>query len=310
MRKKQVKMTSAELVEARRTLEWGRERMSGELGLLPAELEAYEAGSLAVPADTAWLVRAMLATREQGRVLQASGLAECPRAAALHDALEAAVDRGGVRASEREAEALLEHAEACGVCRARTGYLKAHAPPLPPPEMGWSGRALGALAVMTGRLGRLLRLPEGPRGEFRRASVFIAAVLSGIAVAVSAAGLVLGIASGRASASDAGAWLTLLAVLVPAYFVGAILAGAAWDATRGIRHRLAGYVARGAATAAALYGAVGLTLPFIPEQTMSLSQLPGLLVLLAVLGALFGAGKWARDRAADNLPDPPRERAA
>lgn len=89
--------------------------------------------------------------------------------------------------------------------------------------------------------------------------------------------------------------------------MGGYGAGAVWDATRGIRHRLMGYVLRGGGTAAAMYGAMLLMLPLLKDDAVPpLVYLAGVGVLTG-FGALVGAGKWMKDRWMDDLPDPPRE---
>jgi hypothetical protein len=322
MRKKQVEMTAAELVAGRETLGWSRDQMAEALGLLPAHLDACEAGSLPVPSETAWGVRAALVAEEQRRVLEASGLPECPQAAALQDAMDAAVDAGGVEAAEEEIDAVLAHERTCPVCRAREAYLNAHAPPLPELDAGGVNRVVAALLALPDRLPGPLRPPPGLRGEYRQVSVVMAAFLSAVALVASGTALVLQLVTGDVGTSEVLRWLATMAAVIPAYFAGGMVAGAAWDATRGIRHRFIGYVLRGGATAAAMYGAIGLVMPMIPEGTLSgsesaagvaLGPVSGVLsgVLFgALFGALFGVGKWIWDWRNAALPDPPRKRPA
>lgn len=306
MRKKRETMTAAELVAARERLGWSTERMSEEIGVLPAEAEALEAGSLPVSAETARIVRILVRLEERGAVLRASGLPECAEFAALDARIAAVMNEMEPLELQHALETLLAHEAGCPVCQARVEYLDAHAPPLPDDGFSPWARVLGWPDRMTDRLPGILRPPRGPAGEYRRMGIFFAAYLTAFAALVIGGGVALELLTGRTGEDSALRFAFYLPMLAAAYLVGGYVAGAAWDATRGIRHRLLGYVLRGGATAAAMYGAMMLMLPLMMEDDVpALVYLAGVGVL-TVFGALAGAGKWLKDWKMDDLPPPPR----
>ncbi|HEX6372344.1 MAG TPA: hypothetical protein VF006_25720 [Longimicrobium sp.] len=306
MRREKETMTAAELAATRERLEWSRERMAEEVGILPAEVEALEAGSLPVPAETAANVRMLAALEERQAILRASGLPECGELGAMEAGFTAAAERGE-EARGLAIQAMLSHEAECPVCQARVAYLQAHAPPMPWMELPLWMRALGGLGGLADRLPAPVRPPQGPRGEYRRFGIVMGVYLTVFASAVIAIGIVGELVTGSAGEESALRFALGLPLLAAAYLVGGYVAGATWDATRGIRHRLIGYVLRGGGTAAAMYGAVGLMLPLLEDEAMPpLAYLAGVGVLTG-FGALVGAGKWMKDRWMDDLPEPPRE---
>lgn len=309
MRPKKQTMTAAELAATRERLGWSRERLSEEVGILPAEMEALEAGSLPVPAHTAEDVRMVAAFEEHRAILRASGLPECGELGAMQAGLAAAAERGE-EARVLAIEATLSHEAQCPVCQPQVAYLQAHARPMPRMELPLWIRALGWLGGLADRLPAPLRPPHGPRGEYRRFGIVMGAYLTVVASAILAFGVVLELVTGSAGEPSALRLALFLPLLAVAYLLGGYVAGGVWDATRGIRHRLVGYLLRGGGTAAAMYGAMGLTLPLLPLPKDDV--MPPLVYLAAVVGltgvgALVGAGKWMKDRWTDDLPDPAGE---
>jgi transcriptional regulator with XRE-family HTH domain len=309
MRREKQTMTAAELAATRERLGWSRERLSEEVGLLPAEVEALEAGSLPVPPVTAETVRMLVAFDERQAILRASGLPECGELRAMEAGFTAAAGRGG-EARDLAIQAMLSHEAECPVCQARVAYLQAHAPPMPRVELPLWMRALTWLGGFADRLPAPLRPPPGPRGEYRRFGIVMGAYLTAFATALIGIGIAVELVTGSAGEDSALGFAPALPLLAAAYLAGGYVAGAVWDATRGIRHRLIGYVLRGAGTAAAMYGAMGVMVPLVDDEAM-----PPLVYLaavggLTVFGALAGAGKWMKDRWTDDLPEPAGEQDA
>jgi len=95
---------------------------------------------------------------------------------------------------------------------------------------------------------------------------------------------------------------TLLAVAIPAYFIGFYCAGLAYDALRPIGHRFIGYVLRWGLGGAIVYGTIGLSMPLISGEPQSAR---GTILPALVLGAVWGvigAGIWVKDRVTGKLP--------
>lgn len=290
-------MTAAEFAAARERLGLSVEQVAAELHLAPSVVAAWERGDLKVPRDTAALLAWRAALAEQEAVLAASGLPECPVAAELDRAAVAAV---GGDAFDATAGALAAHADGCPACQARAAHLERHAPPLPElPVPRWA-RAVAWAAGLGDRLPPGLRPPAGEAGEGRRMGLLIAAAFSALAAAVVAVGFVALVATvgwPRLTWRDAAA----LPVIVTGYIVGFFLAGAAFDATRSIRHRFGGYVLRGALAAGAIYGTIGLAMPLIDSEAR-LGDVPLFAGLFAAFGAVAGAVLWIRARLTGKLP--------
>jgi DNA-binding XRE family transcriptional regulator len=305
MTRKRKAITAAELVMTRHRLGWSKARMAQELSLSPSVVDALESGSSPVPWEVAWALRARLMA-EQQRVLDGSGLGECPRAEALDAAFRAAYQGHDEAAGYRAADALLAHQRRCHLCRARAAYARAHGASEPGLSLPWSVRVIGWGDVMADRLPRILRPPADVRGEYRRMSLFAALLLSLSSAGAIAAGrgdrLVRALA-GQAHDLDTGTWLALLACLVPALFAGCWLAGTAWDLTHRIRDRFAGYVMRGAAVPAALYGtAAALTRLVVTGGTLDIYDYRGDVLTGVVIGSLSGAVLWIVHHGTDDPP--------
>jgi hypothetical protein len=238
------------------------------------------------------------------RRLDESGPPACVEAYALRAAATRAYRTGGEDGGHKAIAALLEHQHGCAVCRAEPESLKAYGSP-DPGDVPWGSRVLGRMGPLIERLLRVLLGPSPARGEYRRLSFVVSLLLSAVAVGGIGASTLMDALTGRLDAADLRERALMLAALIPAYVVGSWLAGAAWDATRRIRHRFAGYLLRGGATAGAMYGAVGLIVPLANED-LWYKESPMMLGMLTVAGVLLGAGKWIKDRLTDNIPAPVR----
>lgn len=290
-------MTREEFAAARATLGLSIDEVAAELNIPPHSVASMESGAIRVPTRIARELgfRAALHTRQ--RVLDESGLPECPTAAAL--------ERDAMGAEGQPALALFEklaaHSADCPQCKARSEYLERHAPPLPEyPLPGWI-RAIGWMDRQLSRLPGFLRVPDRDAGEGRRIGVFTAAGFSLLAIGIATFALISGAVSG---ASTPGWWRDpiAIAVFVPiAYFVGFFLAGWGFDATRRIRHRFIGYVVRGAVGAAAVYGTMGVIMPAV-DRGEDWHDLPLLVAIFAMLGALGGGILWVVHRVRGKLP--------
>ena len=290
-------MTGEEFAAARATLGLSVEDIAAELDIPLHSVEAMEAGAIRVPGRVAKDLAFRAALRQRQAVLEASGLPECPTAAALERAATGAEGESAVGLFEK----LTAHSASCPVCKARRDYLDSHAPALPEYPMPLWIRGIGWVERQLGRMPRFLRPPEGDAGEGRRIGVFTAAGFSLLAIGIA---VIAAISSALGHASDPGWWRepVSIAVLAPmGYFVGFFLAGWAFDVTRPIRHRLIGYVIRGATAAAAIYGSMGLIVPAI-DHTTHLRDWPIIVGIIAVLGAVGGAVLWVVHRVKGKLP--------
>ena len=290
-------MTPEEFTAARGTLELSVEEIAAELNLPLHSVEAMEAGTIRVPGRVAKDLAFRVALRQRQAVLEASGLPECPTAAALERAATGAEAESAMSLFEK----LTAHSASCPACKARSEYLDSHAPALPEYPMPAWIRGIGWIDQQLGRIPRFLRPPEGDAGEGRRIAVFTAAGFSLLAIGI---GLLAAVLSALGHASDAGWWREPLAiaVLVPiAYFIGFYLAGWGFDLTRGIRHRFDGYVVRGALAAASIYGTIGLVMPALDEK-FHLRELPVMIAFFTVFGAIGGGVLWVVHRVKGKLP--------
>lgn len=286
-------MNADELRAARETLGLSPVDFAVRYDLTPQIVDTLERGRARVPKRVARLVAwdAALARREA--VMAASGLAECEVMQALERRIEAA--QGDAKAVERAATAMGSHEERCALCLERERYADEHAGPLPEaPTPGWI-RALGAVEGLLGRLPAWAWPPADDPRQGRRMGVYGALALSLIPIGVAAVRLLSAIGSGGLEA-DAWQGTLRIALGVPvAYLVGFYLAGAAFDATHGIRHLVVGYVARGAATAVGVYGAIGVMMPIVDPAKGDV-PLGGFILFVAAAGAVVGAAWWVKDR--------------
>lgn len=290
-------MTAAEFTAARERLGWTHEQAAAEFDLTPAVVAAWERGTVKIPRDVAANVRWQAALEEQRVLLEASGLPKCEEMLALVAATRGKEGKQLIAAFEP----IAAHTASCPLCRARDEYASRHGPPIPEPPMPLWVRAFGGFDSLVNRLPAPLRPAKGPAGEGRRTGLGIAAVLSLFVIGI----LVLASVGRVRSHGWGGGWwrepLTILAAVVPAYFVGLYLAGAAFDATRRVQHRFIGYVARGALALGAFYGTIGLVMPLM-ESDMKYSDVPIIAGGLAALGAVIGGVLWVTDRLRGKLP--------
>lgn len=222
----------------------------------------------------------------------------CAEACALRAAAARANRIGDEDTGHQAIAALLEHQRGCAVCN--------------PGDVPWGSRVLGRMGQLIERLLCLLLGPSRTSGEYRRFSLFMAPLISAAVAFGVGVNSLLAALDGQLDTAGLRERGLILAAAIPSYFVGCWLAGAAWDATRGIRHRFAGYLLRGGATSVALYGTVGLVIPLVFDE-YGYDYYPLILVGSAGLGALVGAGKWIKDLLTGNLPTPvrlPDERSA
>jgi hypothetical protein len=78
--------------------------------------------------------------------------------------------------------------------------------------------------------------------------------------------------------------------------VGFYLAGTVYDLLHPIGHTLAGYMLRWGLGAAMVYGTIGLIMPALSDEPLSLRGVAGFAAFLGVIWSLIGAGLWAKRR--------------
>lgn len=292
-------MTHTEFASARESLGLTVEDIAVELNVPLHSVAAMEAGKIRVPARIARELIWRVALHQRHAILEGSGLAECETAAALERAAAGEEPESALKIFEK----LRAHSPSCPTCKARSEYLKRHAPILPEYPMSAWMRAIGWLDQRAGALPRFLRPPEGDDGEGRRTGIFAAAGFSILALGIAAFGAIAGAVS-RGWNSDWWREPAQIALLVPiGYFIGFFLAGWGFDVTRRIRHRAVGYVARGGLTAAAIYGSIGLIMP-VMDHDFKWSEWPVVVAGISVLGALAGGMLWIIHRLRGKLPNP------
>jgi hypothetical protein len=84
--------------------------------------------------------------------------------------------------------------------------------------------------------------------------------------------------------------------MIPGYFIGFYLAGAAFDLFRPIRHRFIGYVLRWGIGGAIVYGTISLLMPLLEDDPMSAGDSLIFALLLGGVCGVIGAGLWVKDR--------------
>ena len=134
-------MTSAEFDRARTILGLSADTLAADLGVTPAVIEAWSAGTARIPRtyarEIAW--RAALAERESA--LKASGLPQC----AWQLSQREITPPTNPAELKRFAQAFTEHMAACDVCTARARFEEQHFGPMPEyPQPAWL-RLLGQL---------------------------------------------------------------------------------------------------------------------------------------------------------------------
>lgn len=291
-------MEPSEFAAARETLGLSITDFAREISITPDEVRAMEQGSIRVPKRIAKGVARRLVWAEREAVIRSSGLPECGTAEDMQSRMEAAPDAEKMMAI---GTTLIAHAEQCATCRARADYLELHAPPIPEMEIPISIRAVGWVDDRVNQLPWPLRPPVGEGGEGRRLAVVGAVMLSAwvvvLGIVIAARRVILHGTDGIPGWDFLGGG----ALIFVSYFVGFFLAGWASDALHPIRHRFIGYVGRGAAVTTAIYGTIGLILPFM-DRDMDWELWPVMTGIFAVIGAAIGAAMWLRDMLRGKLP--------
>ena len=123
-------MTAAEFAAARKAIGWTHDEVAAELGITPAVVRGWAAGTVPVPRRFAKQLAWEAAIAERRAALQASGLPECGWMNTHLEGIPA--DADGLERHQRATQA---HAANCEVCRARERYETEHLGPLPPPPL-------------------------------------------------------------------------------------------------------------------------------------------------------------------------------
>ena len=279
-------MTAAEFSAIIARLGWTRDQAAAELGVTPHVVEAWERGSVRVPPKLAAGIRWQFAMVERSAIVDASGLPECGAAAELSRAM----DRSSGEALVGAMEKFNEHTAACAVCQARLAYADRHGPPIPELPMPAWVRAMDRVIAAYNRLPASIRPPEGARGHGRRMGLFFGAAFSALALVITVVWIVARGASGDAWL-DGGKGLAVISV---GYFVGFYLAGLVYDLLHPIGERLIGYMLRWGLGAAMVYGTIGLVMPAVDDDPLSLPGVASFALFLGVVWSLIGAALWAR----------------
>ena len=273
------------------------EQLAADANVTPHVVAAWQRGTLKVSHDIAQQLRWRVAIIERQAVLAASGLAECSVAEALD---QAAVGRKGealVEAWDR----LKEHGDSCPACRARAEYVELHGPPLPELPMPWWARLFIAINALIDRLPAGLRPPDGVHGKGRRMGLWMGFAFSALAIVI----VLVTLARGGGASSSRAEGPMLLAVIIPAYFVGFYCAGAIYDALRPLGHRFIGYVLRWGLGGSVVYGTISFAMSLGDADRTSWSEQAGVALFLGGVWAIIGAGLWVKDRLTGKLAKRP-----
>jgi hypothetical protein len=162
-------------------------------------------------------------------------------------------------------------------------------------------RGIGFIEDLLERLPPSIRPPEGENGRGRRTGVGMAAFFSLIAIAIGTLGAFAAIASDGLASSWWQQPLGIIVAVPLAYFVGFFLAGLVYDLTRPIARRPWGYMLRGLLILPAVYGSVGLALPFFADD-ISWSAWPYVTLGFGIIGGIGGGLLWIVDRIRGKLP--------
>ena len=178
--------TAADLTAAREALGLSRDALAAELGLTPAVIDAWEAGTLAVPKDEARQLRYRVAVQERDRLVAAAGLPECATADAILARAQAFYASGGK--DLKSANAILRemetHRRDCPTCETRRAFV-ATLPPLPEMPLAQLGGGAGIMLRLSETIGRL---PAWARPAAWGAIIIGAMVLFRVAIAMLARG--------------------------------------------------------------------------------------------------------------------------
>jgi hypothetical protein len=141
-------MVAAELVDVRTRLGLSVGSVATQFNVTPAVVEAWESGSLSIPARVGEALAYRAATHERAEALRQSGLPEC---AVITD-LRAKLQARGAGATVADVRAITAHSATCAVCQGREKYIADRFPPLvPPPAQGLQG-AIQAVIIRVQRL--------------------------------------------------------------------------------------------------------------------------------------------------------------
>ncbi len=146
-------MVPAELADVRTRLGLSIGSVATEFNVTPAVVEAWESGSLAIPARVGNTLAYRAAAFERTEVLRDSGLPECAVVAGLRAKLQSR----GAGATTAELSAIAAHLKTCPVCQAREKYIADRFPPLAAPP------ARGLQAVIQAVISRVQQLPAWSR---------------------------------------------------------------------------------------------------------------------------------------------------
>ena len=126
--------TAGEFNAARQILALTDDELAIELGVTPAVIRAYGAGTARIPKRHAQMLAWRVAAEERQAALRESGLPECGWIKAYEDA-PAPKD---IDAQLRQLKEVEAHLTTCPVCTARQRYEADRFGPMPPlPETGW-----------------------------------------------------------------------------------------------------------------------------------------------------------------------------
>jgi hypothetical protein len=207
-------VTAAELIAAREQLGLTRDAMGAELGLTPDIVDAWERGSVRIPAAYAQEIAWRVAAADRTAALASSGLPEC----SWIRVTEAQAPLSGREAHARYVDSMLAHVESCTVCLARERFLTERFPPMPPRPMP---HAMGVLVWLAQRLERF---PEWARPVVTGAVFFLVLTLIRVLLSIP-----------RWRTSPDG-WVSAVTALVTAAIVGALL-GLLYSGYRTLRLR-------------------------------------------------------------------------
>jgi hypothetical protein len=154
---------------------------------------------------------------------------------------------------------------------------------------------------LLGRLPQPLHPAKGKAGEGRRMGAWMAAIFSMIAIAVALFGAVAGLATHGFSSRWWQQPLGIAATVPLGYFLGGFLGGTVYDLTRPLAHRFVGYVLRGGLIVPAIYGSIGVVLPFVADD-VPWSAWPVLTLAFGIMGAFGGVLLWLIHRVTGKLP--------
>lgn len=129
-------MISAEFRRARAILGLSADSLAAELGVTPAVIRAWDAGSTSIPARFGQHLAWLAARAERDAALAVSGIPVCEWLTARPEL------RLDAKAAEVAAEVshLADHARSCPVCVARERFVAERFGPMPdPPAPAWMG---------------------------------------------------------------------------------------------------------------------------------------------------------------------------